>query len=114
MLKLKSMSAAAFVLLGSVAFAQQGAPSDSTDSGLTRASVVAELLRAKASGDIPSWREGSIDGSASTASMGATGAQGRSFTAPGRSRTEVQAELATARASGELARLRSLDIHGGY
>ena len=114
MLKLKSLSAAAFVLLGSAAFAQQGAPSDSTDSALTRASVIAEMLRAKASGDIASWREGSVDGSAPTASIGAVGAQGRSFTAPARSRTAVQAELATARASGELARLHSLDTHGGY
>lgn len=113
MLKLTSISAAAAMcLLGAAAWGQQAG--DAASAGLSRAEVRAELTRAQANGEIASWREASVDGTAPMFSIRAAGAQGRSFTAPGRSRAEIQAELASARASGEMARLLSLDVHGGY
>jgi len=106
MLKLNSITGAALLLLGSVAFAQQ-------DTGLTRAEVKAELARAIASGELASSRELAGDGTAVMTSPRGAGAQGRAFAGPGLSRTEVKAEIAKPRASGEMDPYRALYSGGG-
>jgi Domain of unknown function (DUF4148) len=103
MSKFHWIAGATMISLASLAVAQE-AP-------LTRAEVKAELARARASGELDGWREGSIDGSSMVAAKSAAGAQGRAFTSPGLSRAQVMAELASARAKGEVDRYGP--EHGG-
>ena len=69
---------------------------------------MAELARAKASGEFTIYGEAQAEPIVSRAA----GAQGRPFAGPGLTRAEVKAELARARASGELARYEE-SLRGG-
>ena len=93
MSKFHWIAGATMISLASLALAQE--------TPLTRDEVKAELVRARASGELDGWREQSIDGSSmmATAKSGA-GAQGRAFASAGLSRAQVMAELAQARAKG--------------
>ena len=97
MLKFNSITSAALMLLSSVAFAQQASAPSSASAGLTRAEVMAELARAKASGEFTIYGEAQAEPIVSRAA----GALGRPFAGPGLTRAEVMAELARAKASGE-------------
>jgi uncharacterized protein YjiS (DUF1127 family) len=111
MLKLNSITGAALLLFGSVAFAQQVGDASTAGTGLTRAEVQAELARAIESGEIAAVRE-HAEGTAAMTSPRGAGAQGRAFAQPGLSRAEVKAELARAIQSGELAAWRERDREG--
>lgn len=135
MLKLNWIAGAAMMALGSLAFAQQqlghreaavdgtsvvfytgsaaGAQGRAFASTLTRAEVMAELARARASGELDGWRERAVDGTSGSvmATTAGAGAQGRAFAQPGLTRAQVRAELDSARASGELNRFAP--EHGG-
>jgi Domain of unknown function (DUF4148) len=97
MLKVHWIAGAAMVSLASLAAAQEPA-------ALTRAEVTAEMMRARAAGEVDISRELSSDGGVVMAARSATGARGRAFSAPGLTRAQVRAELDRARASGELNR----------
>lgn len=104
MSKFHWIAGAAMISLASSALAQETA--------LTRAEVKAELVRARASGELDGWREQSIDGSSMiVAAKSTAGAQGRAFTNPGLTRAQVMAELADARAKGQTDRYGP--EHGG-
>lgn len=113
MLRFNSITGAAMLLLGSVAFAQQVGDTSTAGTGLTRAEVKAELARSIASGEFAAWRELAGEGTAATSAPRAAGAQGRPFAGPGLTRAEVMAEFARARASGELERYQAL-LGGGH
>jgi hypothetical protein len=92
----KSFSTALFtatiVAAGLAAIAQPAAAQSTPSStGLTRAEVRAELIRARAAGELVYWNDG--------VQFSQGHAQG-----PARTRAEVLAELEAARASGELLR----------
>jgi hypothetical protein len=114
MFKTRSIAGTALMLIGSMAYAQQGSEYSTAGDGLTREAVKAELVRAIASGEFAALRDSYLEGTsaAAAASPRGAGAEGRAFAGSGLTRAEVVAEFARARASGELERYRAL-VGGG-
>ncbi len=91
MIKQKLMVGAAILAFGAASFGQQE---------LSRDAVRAELLRARAAGEIAPAGEG-WDGRVDVS--GNAGLYGRRFAEPGMSRDAVMAETSRARAAGEMS-----------